>query len=76
MEKAEIKIHKEAYQLAERKSGTSAEALKREVKEVLFWELKDLALETDEADWGHSRDEPNDIVVYYFYVPNICFALF
>ena len=47
---------KQAYQSAERKSGTSAEALKRQVEEALL-------LEKNETDWGDNIDETNDIVV-------------
>lgn len=61
---------KEAYQLAERKSGTSAEALKREVKYCLFSALKDLALEKNDTDRGDNRDEPNNIAVS-FYSPDL-----
>lgn len=42
------------YQSAERKSGTSAEALNRE--------LKDLDLEKRNREFGDERDELNDIV--------------
>jgi hypothetical protein len=48
-----------AYQSAERKSGTSAEALKREVR----WGL---VLEKEERDPGDDKGEQNDIVFFLF----------
>lgn len=48
-----------AYQSAERKSGTSAEALKREVR----WGL---VLENEERDPGDDKGEQNDIVFFLF----------
>lgn len=48
-----------AYQSAERKSGTSAEALKRE-------DRTGLVLEKKKGDPGEDKDEQNDIVGFAF----------
>ena len=67
-----------AYQSAERKSGTSAEALKRYVtgEPETPLKLEDLVFDEKEKDLGDDidkdKDEHNDIVFYLF----ICFFVF
>lgn len=52
----------ENYQSAERKSGTSAEALMRELRETLTGLSPWKGLEKREMDWGDDKEEQNDIV--------------